>query len=114
MDSLDNLTSAMTTVQKEKVVDQLSEYLIRNGKVDQMHLLVYEEEGLSKAHYIWLFNSGTPSIARECWKLLVRDTVRRTLYDEMGFIKKSPFPCEACTTDEYMTKLRDCLPPKED
>ena len=76
-------------------------------------LLAYDEEyGMTKEQYIQLFNSGTAATARECWKLIVKDTVRRTLYDEKGFVKKSPFPYEACTSDKYMTTLRDSLPPK--
>ena len=60
-----------------------------------------------------MFNSSPPNVARECWKVLVKDTVRRTLYDESGVIKKSPFPYEACSNDEYLTVDRDSLPPME-
>ena len=44
MDSLDNLGRAMSTIQKEKVVEQLSEYLIQNGKLNKMKFLMFEGE----------------------------------------------------------------------
>ena len=42
MDSLDNLARAMTDVQKEKVVEQLAEYLIQNDKLNQMKFLMFD------------------------------------------------------------------------
>ena len=115
MDSLDNLARSMSTVQKEKVVEQLSEYLIQNNKMNKMKFLMFEgEHSISKEDMIAIFATKRPGLVREGWKLILMDTVKKTLYDEKGFIKKSPFPYEACSTDEYMTSKRDSLPPKED
>ena len=62
-----------------------------------------------------VFEGIEASVVREGWKIILKDTVKRTLYDENGFIKKSPFPYEACSTDEYMTEeKRDSLPSMED
>ena len=115
MDSLDNLARSMSTVQKEKVVDQLAEYLIQNNKMNKMKFLMFEgENALSKSEMIALFAGKSASVVREGWKLILKDTVKKTLYDEKGFIKKSPFLYEACSTDEYLTLKRDSLPPMED
>ena len=117
MDSLDNLARAMTDVQKEKVVEQLAEYLIQNDKLNKMNFLMFDgEDGdcLSKKDMMKVFEGKEPSVVREGWKIILKDTVKRTLYDENGFIKKSPFPYEACSTDEYMTEKRGSLPPMED
>ena len=115
MDSLDNLARAMSTIQKEKVVDQLAEYLIQNDKLNKMKFLMFEgEDCLTKEEMIGMFVGKSPAVVREGWKIILKDTVKRTLYDEKGFIKKSPFPYEACSTDEYLTLKRDTLPPMED
>ena len=115
MDSLDNLARAMSTIQKEKVVEQLAEYLIQNGKMNKMKFLMFEgEDCLSKIEMITVFVGKDPGVVRGGWKMILKDTVKRTLYDEKGFIKKSPFPYEDCSTDEYLTLKRDSLPLKED
>ena len=115
MDSLDNLARSMTAIQKEKVVEQLSEYLIQNGKLNKMKFLMFDgEDAMSKLEMIGLFNGKDAAVIRGGWKIILKDTVQKTLYDEKGLIKKSPFPYEACTTDEYMTMKRDKLPPIED
>ena len=44
MDSLDNLARAMTDVHKEKVVEQLAEYLIQNDKLNKMKFLTFDGE----------------------------------------------------------------------
>ena len=44
MDSLDNLARAVTDVQKEKVVEQLAEYLIQNDKLNKMNFLMFDGE----------------------------------------------------------------------
>ena len=116
MDSLDNLARAMTDVQKEKVVEQLAEYLIQNDKLNKMNFLMFDgEDGdcLSKKDMMKVFEGKEPSVVRG-WNIILEDSVKRTLYDENGFIKKSPFPYETCSTDEYMTEKRDSLPPMED
>ena len=115
MDSLDNLARAMSTIQKEKVVDQLAEYLIQNNKMNKMKFLMFEgEDSLSKEEMIAIFAGKDAGVVREGWKIILKDTVKRTLYDDKGFIKKSPFPYEACSTDEYLTLKRDTLPQMED
>ena len=115
MDSLDNLARAMSTIQKEKVVDQLAEYLIQNNKMNKMKFLMFEgEDSLSKEEMIAIFAGKDAGVVREGWKIILKDTVKRTLYDDKGFIKKSPFPYEACSTDEYLTLKRDTLPLMED
>ena len=115
MDSLDNLARAMTTIQKEKVVEQLSEYLIQNGKLNKMKFCMFEDENaMTKLEMIGLFAGKDAAVIRGGWKIILKDTVQKTLYDAKGFIKKSPFPYEACSTDEYMKMKRDKLPPMED
>ena len=115
MDSLDNLARAMSAIQKEKVVEQLAEYLIQNDKMNKMKLLMFEgEDCLSKEEMISVFAGKDPGVVREGWKMILKDTVKKTLYDSKGFIKKSPFPYEACTTDTYLKLIRDSLPPIED
>ena len=115
MDSLDNLARAMSTIQKEKVVEQLSEYLIQNGKLNKMKFLMFEGENcLTKEEMLKVFAGKEPSVVREGWKIILKDTVKRTLYDDKGFVRKSPFPYEACSTDDYLTMKRDSLPPMED
>ena len=115
MDSLDNLARSMTPIQKEKVVEQLAEYLIQNGKLNKMKFCMFEDENaLSKLEMIGVFAGKSAAVIRGGWKIILKDTVQKTLYDAKGFIKKSPFPYEACSTDEYMTRKRDKLPPKED
>ena len=115
MDSLDNLARAMSAIQKDKVVEQLSEYLMQNNKLNKMKFIMFEgENALSKEEMIGMLVGKSPSVVREAWKIILKDTVKKTLYDEKGFIKKSPFPYEACSTDDYLTLKRDSLPPKED
>ena len=63
---------------------------------------------------IAVFAGKEPGVVREGWKMILKDTVKQTLYDSKGIIKKSPFPYEACITDEYMTMKRNSLPPIED
>ena len=68
MDSLDNLARAVTDVQKEKVVEQLAEYLIQNDKLNKMNFLMFDgEDGdcLSKKDMMKVFEGKEPSVVRK-------------------------------------------------
>ena len=78
LDSLYNLAREVMNVQKEKLVEQLSEYLIQNNKLDKMKFLLFEDDGdsLSKEEMIAVFSGKEPSMVREGWKIILKDTVK--------------------------------------
>ena len=66
MDSLDNLAGAMTPVRKDKVVEQLSEYLFKNNELGNIKLTMFESDyDLTKEKMIAVLAGKEPSVVRE-------------------------------------------------